>query len=524
VTNPLDSNQGAQGGKERPQEGQKDQEKESAALSFDEVMSQPQGASSAHSTPDSKGLGFAIGQRGFVQPRKSEFAGAKTDKPLSEVKPIVEKFLSDTTNEQDPSISAQEQEELTKRRDFLAQANSVDEVLSNALHLARLYQHLQYIEEAKKATELSLGIDPEHMLGKELFKQLERTHPVDIGISEAIAAQYQLTKSALRRRIRALCNGKVIVLGDLLIDELLEGKPERISREAPVLILEHVDTVLVPGGAANAAHNVTALGGKCHAIGVCGHDEYAHKLARLLEDHNITHSLVEDPLRPTTVKTRILSKSHSLLQQLLRLDRISHEPIDVFVESKIIDKLRHVVGQYNAIILSDYRGGVITDGVIHATRQVAKGQKSILIVDAQEKFERFHGCTLITPNQPDAEAAVGFSIKSKEDLNKAGQDLLALSGVQSLLITRGADGMVLFEQGQEMFELPAFNRSDVFDVTGAGDTVVAVMALALVSGSTCVEAMALGNLAAGIVVRKSGTAVTTSDEMIENLELIKLPE
>ncbi|MBI4533856.1 MAG: bifunctional hydroxymethylpyrimidine kinase/phosphomethylpyrimidine kinase [Candidatus Melainabacteria bacterium] len=316
----------------------------------------------------------------------------------------------------------------------------------------------------------------------------------------------------------------MIVLGDLLIDELLEGKPERISREAPVIILEHVDTELNLGGAANAAHNVAALGGVCHAIGVTGRDAYHQKLAGLFDQVGITHSLVQDATRPTTVKTRILSKSHALSQQLLRLDRICHDKVSPLVEGLLIDKLSQVAHQYKVIVVSDYRGGLITDGIIRACKTIAAKFNLMVIVDAQDHLERFQDVLLMTPNQPDTEKMVGFAITDKATLASAGEELLVATGVKALLITRGGDGMALFQAGKEMVELPAFNKSEVFDVTGAGDTVVATMALALSTGCSFVEAMALGNLAAGIVVKKQGTAVTNQQEMLEHLELVHLSE
>lgn len=466
---------------------------------------------------------FSPGAKPFFQLRKSEFA-KPDEKPSMQFKFEVDKFLRDTSPKEDKTLTPAEIQELTQTRNLIQQSNNPEEVLSNTLHLARLYQHLRYIEEAKKAVEFSLGIDPEHMLGKQVFKELERMHPADVGASASHVVSPLLTKTILRQRIAAMTGGRVVVVGDLLIDELLEGKPERISREAPVLILEHVDTELIPGGAANTAHNISSLGGICHAVGVCGSDEYARKLARLLEGCGISHSLVQDPSRPTTVKTRILSKSHSLMQQLLRLDRISHEPLSAEIEAKLIGRLRESTAGFKAIVLSDYRAGVITDGMIDACRQLARTQNILLIVDAQGDFERFKDVTLMTPNQPDTEKAVGYKLTNLDDLRKAGNQILQSTNAKALLVTRGADGMVLFQQGQELVELPAFNRSDVFDVTGAGDTVVGTMALALVSGATFVESMALGNLAAGIVVRKSGTAVTSQKELLENLERLNLPE
>lgn len=470
------------------------------------------------------GLFFPIGLRQHFQLRKAEFKSPGEDKNLESIRPGILDFLAKTPIKDDKNLTSAEKAGLFESRDCLLDSQDIDEVLSNALHLARLYQHLRYIEEAKRATYLALGIDPDNQLGKQLLKELERVHPVDIGIRQNVPQSHILTKSALKNRILNLSGGRVCVVGDLLIDELVEGRPERISREAPVLILEHVDSVLIPGGAANTAHNVSALNGKCHAVGVCGRDDYAPRLARLLEDHGISHALVEDESRPTTIKTRIVSKSHALMQQLLRIDRISHQKVSAEIEARLIAAIDRAAESYKAIILSDYKSGVITDGVIEAVRKRAEKHGTMVIVDAQGSFERFSGCTLMTPNQPDAEAAAGFKITSRESLQKLGEVLLARSAVKALLVTRGGDGMVLFEQGKPMFELPAFNRSEVFDVTGAGDTVVATMALALTSGASLPEAMALGNLAASIVVRKPGTEVTSQKEMLEHLELLHLPD
>lgn len=478
------------------------------------------------------GLFFPIGLRQHFQLRKSEFPIDKDDKAnkeaMHELKNRIDELIFATHINDDTKLTPAERQGLEHSRQNLQQASDLGEALSNALHLARLYQHLRYIEEAKKATMLALGIDPDNQLGKQLFKELERVQSMDLGLAnKSLPLSNILTHSKLRTRIINLSAGSVTVIGDLLIDRLLEGKPERISREAPVLILEHVSTDHIPGGAANTAHNVTALGGKCHAIGICGQDEFAKPLAQCLEAHGISHDLVQDPERPTTVKTRIISKSHSLMQQLLRIDRISHEPISAETEAKLIEKIQKISGskqQNHALILSDYKAGVITDSVIAAVRKVAAEKDLMVIVDAQGAFERFQNCTLMTPNQPDAEAYAGMQITSKASLEKLGQILLTKSGVKALLVTRGGEGMVLFQQGKPMFEIPAFNRSDVFDVTGAGDTVVATMSLALTSGASLEEAMALGNLAASIVVRKPGTAVTSQKEMLEHLEKLSLPE
>lgn len=473
---------------------------------------------------DQASFTFKDGQLPKFQIRKGEFLHEKTELNQAQIKPMVDDLIKKTTRvDEDKLTYSQRQELLESRKNLQASTEPQDTVL-HSLHLASLFAQLRYIEEARKATELALGIDPDNIKGIELFKELERMHPHDITLTAKQMGTPLLSKSNLRKRIKNMTGGRVIVLGDLLVDELLEGKPERISREAPVLILEHVDTELALGGAANTANNVAHLGGTCHAIGVCGKDEYAKKLAALFERSGITYDLVTDPERPTTVKTRILSKAHSLKQQLLRLDRISHETISEAVERELIEKVEKSSGSYHAIVLSDYRGGTMTDGVIKACRQISQKTKIALIVDAQDHFERFQNVTLITPNQPDCEKACGFAINDSTSLKEAGDELMLLTGAEALLITRGAHGMALFQRGQEPFELPVFNRQEVFDVTGAGDTVVATMALALVTGASYIEAMALGNLAAGIVVRKAGTATTSQSEMSEALDQINLPE
>jgi rfaE bifunctional protein kinase chain/domain len=368
------------------------------------------------------GAFLPIGLRQHFQLRKAEFKSANEDKNLETIRPGILDLLAKTPIKDDKNLTSAEKAGLYDSRDCLLGSQDIDEALSNALHLARLYQHLQYIEEAKRATYLALGIDPDNQLGKQLLKELERVHPVDIGIRQIVPPSHILTKSGLKNRILNLSGGRVCVVGDLLIDELIEGRPERISREAPVLILEHVDSVLIPGGAANTAHNVSALNGKCHAIGVCGRDDYAPKLARLLEDHGVSHALVEDESRPTTIKTRIVSKSHALMQQLLRIDRISHQRVSAEIEALLIESIVRAAETFNAIILSDYKSGVITDGVITAVRKCAEKHSTMVIVDAQGSFERFPGCTLMTPNQPDAEAAAGFKVTSKESLQRLGRN------------------------------------------------------------------------------------------------------
>lgn len=476
----------------------------------------------------SRTFGFTPGQGPPFVLKKADFLKPDHDKPAHELKNLISNFLNDTKLPDEHKLSSTELTEISSNRDRLSSAQSIPDAVMSALQLRRVYQEVKYLEEEKRARDLLLGLDPTNQIGRQLMKELEKMHPQDIAMAPhtlvAIPPDTGLSRRRLRSRVNALAGGRVIVVGDLLIDELLEGRPERISREAPVLILEHVGTELILGGASNAAANLAALGGMCHAIGVCGRDEYAKKLARLFEKAGITHGLVEDPSRPTTVKTRILSSAHALRQQLLRLDRISHEKLNDEIAGRVIDRLDSVAGSYDAIILSDYKGGLITDRIVEGTLEIAQKKNLHIIVDAQDRFERFKGAALITPNQPDTEAAIGFKINSKEEVEEAGRKMLEISGAHNVLLTRGGAGMVLFQEGNSMFELPAFNKSEVFDVTGAGDTVVSTMTLAMVTGASMTEAMALGNLAAGLVVRKVGTATTSRTELLDALENLRIPE
>jgi D-glycero-beta-D-manno-heptose-7-phosphate kinase len=447
-------------------------------------------------------------QRPFVQARKSEF------------KPTDQKTADQLLNEapkEDPTKKADDKEPKAPPKEVRVQAEKEEPVVD--LEVDNIYSEVTTSEQDKWIRRHEEE-EEEFSLKKPLLDEMERVHPHDT----AIVHSHGLNKGRLRECIENFGLGRVLIVGDLIIDELLEGRPERISREAPVIILEHVDTELIPGGAANTAHNIVALGGRSHAVGVCGKDDYTQRLASMLDKYKIEFTLVQDPTRPTTVKTRILSKSHSFKQQLLRLDRISHDTIDSAVEAILAQRIEPIASQYQALILSDYRCGIMTDKVIEACKKISKAHNLLVVVDAQDGFERFQDVDLITPNQPDAEGAVGYVFDSETRLVQGGEDLLLLTGAKSLLVTRGAKGMALFRLGEEPVYLPPFNRSEVFDVTGAGDTVIATMTLALVTGATLEEAMALGNLAAGIVVRKTGTAVTSQKEMLENLEQLKLLE
>lgn len=310
--------------------------------------------------------------------------------------------------------------------------------------------------------------------------------------------------------------GRVLVVGDLFADEYVTGEVARISREAPVLILHHHDSTVFPGGAANAAANIASLGGRVDMAGVVGEDLMAGVLAGELNRRGVdTYLSLVDKSRPTTTKSRISASSQqSVTQQIVRIDREKRHPLDEIIEDRLLSAIAARMPDYDAILLSDYGNGVLTPRVISETLRMAVEANKIVTVDSQGDLTRFPGARVVTPNQPEAEAFVGFPITDDASLRRAGDDILTrASRLDSVLITRGGAGMALFERGQALTEIPAFNRSEVFDVTGAGDTVVGTLTLALAVGATLPEATVLANVAASIVVRRFGTSVTNPEEI-----------
>ncbi len=361
-----------------------------------------------------------------------------------------------------------------------------------------------------------------------------------------MSAQYQqnasqttqppVTKAALQAAIQRFSAGRVAVVGDFAIDEMVYGTTERLSREAPVVILRHHHTDTLLGAGANAAHNVAALGANTvKAVGVVGPDDYAPRLLGALTAANITtDGMVVDNDRVTTTKTRVSGMaSQSVTQQIVRLDREDTQPLTGAVEAQLLAALEAAAGSADAILLSDYALGVVTDNVIARCRQLAQARNLVWTGDSHRELTLFNGATILTPNQPEAERNVGHALNTFAERLAGGQKLLESTGVQHLLLTLGGDGMLLFHRatvGQQANDaetllatpIPVFNKSDVFDVTGAGDTVIGTLTLALATGASLLEAAVLGNLAASIVVRTFGTAVPSSSQLQD--ALAELPD
>lgn len=322
----------------------------------------------------------------------------------------------------------------------------------------------------------------------------------------------------LLRYIKNLANSSILVVGDLALDEMVFGDTERISREAPVLILRHSHTNLILGAASNAANNASSVNhGKVGVVGIVGDDYQANDLKKVFADANIDCShLVSDKDRKTITKTRISGSCfQSITQQIVRIDRQSSEPVSPATEEKLIKELELAIPKYDAVILSDYNIGTLTDKVISRTIELCSSLNKMVIVDGQKNLERFKGSTSMTPNLPDTQNHVGFFIKTKSDLHRAGKVLLKDTSSKFVLITCGEEGMALISDDGKMTRIPVFNKSKVFDVTGAGDTVTALYALSLASGAEPVYAAIIGNIAAGIVIKQYGCATTTIEELIE---------
>ncbi len=333
------------------------------------------------------------------------------------------------------------------------------------------------------------------------------------------------TKKELKESIKKLNGVKMLVVGDLAIDEMIYGDTERISREAPVLILAHTHTNIILGGASNAAHNLATLSNaKVSVIGLYGDDYHAPILKEAFKKANInTKYMVLDKSRPTTVKTRISGAcSQSVTQQIVRIDRQSKEFVSPEIEEKLINNIKKAIPEHDGVILSDYHLGTLTKRVIDTTIEYAKKYGKTICVDAQKDLDRFKGVTTLTPNQPDTEKFLGFFIKNEKDLMKAGEEMLSKTGADNVLITRGEYGMAVFEKNGGHYIIPAFNKTKVFDVTGAGDTVIASYALALTAGLKPELSAIIGNISASIVIRSFGCATTTLEEIIENVDKINI--
>jgi len=308
---------------------------------------------------------------------------------------------------------------------------------------------------------------------------------------------------------------RLVVAGDLIADEFIYGRVERVSREAPVLILGYDATEIVPGGAGNAASNAAALGAAIDVIGVVGRDDPGRRLLEALPARARTRSVLRANDYVTPVKTRILAGGvHSAKQQVVRIDRAGGSTVRTF-ERHVRLALTRAVSRADAVIISDYGGGLMTPTVLRRVRSATRGKMPIVVVDSRYALAKFTGMTACTPNESEVEAMLGVRIgDDSEALELAGRRLLQQLQSAAVLITRGSRGMALFVPDERTEIIPIVGSDQIADVTGAGDTVIATFTLALAAGATFTEAAHLANYAGGVVVMKRGTATVSAEELL----------
>lgn len=306
------------------------------------------------------------------------------------------------------------------------------------------------------------------------------------------------------RQIRAL------VIGDLMIDEYLWGRVERISPEAPVPVVAVEKENHTLGGAGNVINNLTAMGAKVSAIGTAGTGKAGRMILEKLGELSVhTHGIISEPDRPTTVKTRVIASS----QQVLRIDREVKRPISTSTLARLVSIMTSMIDQVDLIIISDYDKGLVTPELVRCTVDLARKHGVLTLADPKAlRFDKYTRVSLLTPNQKEAAQAANMEITTREDLFAAGRMLLETVALDRLVITCGKDGMVLFEPGMAPHVIASKARQ-VFDVSGAGDTVISLLGLGLASGASFRESAAVANAGAGIVVGKVGTAAPTVAEL-----------
>ena len=312
----------------------------------------------------------------------------------------------------------------------------------------------------------------------------------------------------------------ILVIGDMVADVYVDGRISRISREAPVLILEKAGEKVVAGGAANVVANAATLGAQVYAVGVIGDDAYAESLRDTLKNFGVhIEGLVRDKSRPTISKTRIIAGGRATVsQQIVRIDSESKEPLSKKVEAELLTKIDKILPKVDGIIMSDYGSGTITANARKLITRYALKRKLPSIVDSRYNIGDFTGVGYIKQNDSELGAFVGSALNTVTDLIEAGTQLLTKLNVDGVLITRGDKGMSLFERNGATHHIPVSDMSEVFDVSGAGDTCVAAFLLSLTAGAQPVLAAKIANIASGIAVRKLGTSTVSANELIAKLE------
>jgi D-glycero-beta-D-manno-heptose-7-phosphate kinase len=313
----------------------------------------------------------------------------------------------------------------------------------------------------------------------------------------------------------------ITVLGDLVADEFVFGEISRVSREAPVLILKHRERRVVPGGGANAVYNLADLGVNVLPVGIVGTDEPGKLLIKAFRHKHIPLTgVLKEKSYTTVTKTRILAgMTHSSRQQVVRIDREPTEDFNQHLRRELVLAAINYGRASDALLISDYGYGAATPQILNAVRQKGGFDRIPITLDSRFRMLEYSGATAATPNEPEIEEALGIKIgQDWSRLTKAGEQIMARLKLESLLITRGRDGLVAFNKRHKPIDIPIHGSDEVADVTGAGDTVIATFTAALAGGASTEEAAHLANYAGGIVVMKRGTATVCQSELLQVLE------
>jgi len=325
----------------------------------------------------------------------------------------------------------------------------------------------------------------------------------------------------LKKIIEGFPTITVTVLGDLVADEFVFGEISRVSREAPVLILKHRERTILPGGGANAANNLADLGVNVLPVGLVGDDEAGRLLVKYFRHKRVAVSgILKDKSYTTVTKTRILAgMTHTSRQQVVRIDREPQQAPNAHLTRELYLAARNYAHASDALLVSDYGYGAATPAIVSALREKGKLGSVPIVLDSRYRMLQYAGVTAATPNEPEVEEALGAPIG--HDWNKvlaAGEQLMSRMKLQSLVITRGRDGMAAFNHKHKPVDIPIFGSDQVTDVTGAGDTVIAAFTAALAAGATTEEAAQVANYAGGIVVMKRGTATVSREELLKAID------
>lgn len=333
------------------------------------------------------------------------------------------------------------------------------------------------------------------------------------------------SSDSLVETVRNWRKKRIVVLGDMIVDEFIFGRTDRVSREAPVVIVRYDSSRYSPGGAANAVQNVAALGGRAVPVGFVGGDVGGERLREIFRDLGIpVGGLITVGSRFTTTKMRVMAGDyHAQLQQIVRVDKEQEKPFGVRAEDRILAAFKRELPRASAAILSDYNQGIFTPRMIREAVSLCRARSVPVVADSRFQLPRFKGITTATPNEVEAAGAAGVDVAGG-GIELVGRRLLKRLSASSILVTRGRFGMSLFEPRRRIRSVPVIGSPEATDVTGAGDTVAAAVALTLAAGGSMFAAMRIANAAASIVVMKRGTAVADAREVVALVREYEGPE